>query len=64
MLIANAVVYVVGVPWLMAATHQSFTWAVQNGFVPFIPGDLVKLVVAAALLPIGWWFVRRRSSPF
>ena len=63
MLIGNLVIYVIGVPWLMAATHQSFQWALQNGFYPFIPGDLVKLAIAAGLLPLGWWIVRRHSDP-
>ena len=63
MLIGNLVIYIVGVPWLMAAAHQGFPWALQNGFFPFIPGDAVKLVVAAGLLPFGWWIVRRHSTP-
>lgn len=63
MLIGNVVIYLIGVPWLMAATHQSLSWAIDNGLVPFIPGDFVKLVIAALLLPLGWWVVRRRSEP-
>ena len=63
MLIGNGVIYLIGVPWLAAATHQSLGWAVQNGLVPFIPGDLIKLAIAAGLLPFGWWIVRRRSDP-
>jgi biotin transport system substrate-specific component len=63
MLIGNAVIYLIGVPWLAAATHQSLTWAVQNGLVPFIPGDLIKLAIAAGLLPLGWWVVSKRSEP-
>lgn len=63
MLIGNVVIYLIGVPWLAAATSQSMSWAVQNGLVPFIPGDLVKLLIAAGLLPFGWWIVRRHSDP-
>ena len=63
MVLGNAVIYLVGVPWLMASQHQSLSWAVQYGLTPFIPGDIVKLAVAAGLLPVGWWIVRRRSSP-
>ncbi len=62
MLLGNAVVYLIGVPWLMLAAHQTLTWALNNGLWPFVTGDLVKLVVAAALLPVGWWLVERRSS--
>jgi len=30
--------------------------------LPFIVGDALKLAAAAALLPVGWWVVKRRSS--
>ncbi len=63
MALGNAVIYLIGVPWLMAATHQSLQWALQTGFYPFIPGDLLKIAVAAGVLPFGWWIVRRRSTP-
>ena len=62
MLLGNVVVYLVGVPWLMAATRQDLTFGLQHGLYPFVPGDLVKVAVAAGLLPVGWWLVRRRSS--
>lgn len=62
MLIGNLAIYVIGVPWLMVATNQSFGWTLDNGFWPFLVGDAVKLAVAAGLLPLGWWAVNRRSS--
>ena len=63
MLIGNAVIYLIGVPWLMAATNQNLQWALDHGFYPFIPGDIIKLAIAAGLLPLGWWVVRKRSNP-
>ena len=62
MVLGNLAIYVIGVPWLMAATGQGFGWALDNGFWPFVLGDAVKLAVAAGLLPVGWWVVNRRSS--
>ncbi len=62
MVLGNAVIYVVGVPWLAAAAHQGIGWALDNGLWPFLVGDILKLVIAAALLPVGWWLVERRSS--
>ena len=62
MLIGNALIYLVGVPWLIIALHQDLSWGMANGLYPFLPGDLLKLAVAAGLLPVGWWVVRRRSS--
>lgn len=62
MFLGNIVIYIVGVPWLMAAVGKDLSWALDNGFFPFLLGDAVKLAVAAGLLPVGWWLVRRRSS--
>lgn len=62
MLLGNVVVYLVGVPWLMAAYGQGLSWGLQHGLYPFVAGDLVKLAVAGGLLPVGWWLVSRRSS--
>jgi biotin transport system substrate-specific component len=62
MVAGNAVVYTVGVPWLMAATGLDVGDALRFGLYPFLVGDAAKLAVAAALLPAGWWLVRRRST--
>ena len=62
MVIGNLSIYLVGVPWLIVATSRDLTWGIQNGMLPFLVGDAVKLAVAAALLPVGWWVVNRRSS--
>ncbi|MDQ3938255.1 MAG: biotin transporter BioY [Chloroflexota bacterium] len=62
MLIGNVVVYVIGVPWLMGATGVGLASALDLGLWPFVMGDLLKLAVAAGLLPVGWWLVRRRST--
>ena len=62
MVIGNVAIYLVAVPWLMAATQQNLNWALTYGVYPFIPFDVVKIAVAAVLLPVGWWIVHRRSS--
>lgn len=62
LLLGNAVIYLVGVPWLALAASLDTRQALEFGLLPFIPGDLVKLALAAALLPLGWWMVRQRSS--
>lgn len=62
LLLGNAVIYAVGVPWLAVAASLDTEQALEFGLLPFIPGDLVKLALAAALLPLGWWMVRQRSS--
>jgi biotin transport system substrate-specific component len=62
MVIGNLVIYAFGLPWLMAAADISFSKAVEVGFTPFVIGDLVKLLLAAALFPAAWWLVGRRDS--
>jgi biotin transport system substrate-specific component len=62
MLVANAVIYAIGVPWLMVAAGFDLATGLDKGLWPFLIGDALKLAVAAALLPAGWWLIRRRSS--
>jgi hypothetical protein len=46
----------------MLAAGLHFDNGLKYGLWDFVPGDLIKVLVAAALLPVGWWLVRRRSS--
>ncbi|MEP7360350.1 MAG: biotin transporter BioY [Chloroflexota bacterium] len=62
MLLGNLVIYLIGIPWLMLAAGLSLDDGLKYGLWPFVPGDLIKVAVAAGLLPVGWWLVRRRSS--
>lgn len=60
MLIGNAMIYLFGLPWL-AFFLEGFLGpkgALALGLLPFIPGDLLKLALAAFLLPSAWWMVR------
>ena len=56
MLLGNAVIYAFGLPWL--AYFVGSGRALASGLLPFIPGDLLKLLLAAALLPSGWKLLR------
>lgn len=62
MALGNVVIYTIGVLWLTVFVG-SLSAALAAGVVPFIPGDLVKIVIAALLLPAGWkvlgWSNRR-----
>ncbi|MFI5262338.1 MAG: biotin transporter BioY [Candidatus Limnocylindrales bacterium] len=62
MFIGDAVIYLIGLPWLATAAHLSPADTVAAGLTPFLVGDLAKLIVAALLLPVGWWLVARRPS--
>ncbi len=41
----------IGTIWLMAVAHMTFSAAFIAGFLPFIPLDLVKTIVAAQIVP-------------
>ena len=62
MVAGNVLIYAVGLPWLAAAANLSIDDTIRFGLVPFIPGDLLKLAVAAGLLPASWWVVRRNPE--
>jgi biotin transport system substrate-specific component len=62
MAIGNVVIYLVGVPWLMAVTGYDLPTAIAKGVTPFLIGDLIKLALAAAAFPLAWWLVGRRPG--
>jgi biotin transport system substrate-specific component len=62
MLLGEIVIFAVGVPWLMASIHVPLEKGLEFGLYPFIVGDVVKLLLAAGLLPAAWG-LRRRLRP-
>ncbi|GIF40677.1 biotin transporter BioY [Actinoplanes xinjiangensis] len=58
----NALIYLVGVPWLAFSTGIDLTAAVSAGLVPYLIGDVLKTLFAAALLPAAWLLIHRRSD--
>ena len=59
MLTGNVVIYAIGLPWLAAVLHTSLERTLELGLYPFVVGDLVKLYLAGAALPLAWRLVRR-----
>ena len=62
MAIGNVVIYLIGVPWLIVAYHKDLAWGIANGLTPFLLGDAIKLILAAAAFPVAWWVVGRRAG--
>ncbi|PZT70589.1 biotin transporter BioY [Streptomyces sp. SW4] len=60
MLLGEAIIYAVGVPYLALATGMSATAAVAAGLTPFLVGDALKAVLAMGLLPSVWKLVDKR----
>ena len=60
--LGSLAVYVVGVPWLAVVTGMDLPSAIGTGVVPFLAGDILKLLLAAAVFPVAWWVVGRRPD--
>jgi biotin transport system substrate-specific component len=58
MVVGNLCIYAIGVPWLMASVDVGLGRALVLGVVPFLIGDVVKILLASLLLPAAWRFVR------
>lgn len=52
MLLGTVAIYAVGLAWLGLFTGTENLLAM--GLYPFVPGAIVKIIVAAALVPQGW----------
>ncbi len=62
MLTGNVVIYLGGLPWLAVVLDTGLAKTLELGLYPFVPGDIFKLYVAAALLPAAWRLVERTSG--
>lgn len=51
MILGTAVCYVFGTAWLAYQGHYTFAQALAAGVLPFIAGDLIKMVLAALVAP-------------
>ncbi|MBX9399505.1 biotin transporter BioY [Streptomyces sp. TRM72054] len=60
MLLGEAIIYAVGVPYLALATGMSASAAIAAGLTPFLIGDAVKAALAMGLLPAAWKLVGKR----
>jgi biotin transport system substrate-specific component len=61
MLVGNALIYVPGLLWL----GTLFGWdkpIIEWGLAPFVLGDLAKLALAAALMPLTWKLLGRNNG--
>jgi biotin transport system substrate-specific component len=62
MVIGNLVIYAIGVPVLIAITSLDLSTAMRVGALDFVPWDLIKIAVAAAILPLAWRAVGSRGE--
>lgn len=59
MLAGTVAIYALGLGWLGALI--GYEKAVQFGLVPFIPGDIAKLLLAAIVFPATWKWLKRNG---
>jgi biotin transport system substrate-specific component len=60
--LASAVIYLIGTTWLCLDTGMSASAGIAAGVTPFLPGDAVKALLAAGLLPGAWRLVGRGTA--
>jgi biotin transport system substrate-specific component len=64
MVLGEVVLYAIGLPWLsrafsIAGLPSSVEATLAAGLYPYVVGDVLKLLAAAALLPGAWWILER-----
>ena len=63
MVVGNLAIYAFGISWLAYSLHLSILKATDLGAVPFLGGDLAKIILAALLLPGMWKLADRFLTP-
>ena len=61
MAIGSVVILLAGWSWLIVLRTPPIV-AFTAGVQPFILGDIVKIILAAAVLPTGWAILKRKAS--
>jgi biotin transport system substrate-specific component len=63
LLAGNVVLYIPGLLWLVAKS-PAVSWenVLSKGLYPFIPGDLLKLMMVGIVLPSAWALINLRSD--
>ncbi|MFF4485091.1 biotin transporter BioY [Streptomyces sp. NPDC001544] len=59
MILGEAIIYAVGVPYLAYAAGIPASAAIAAGLTPFLIGDALKAALAMGLLPTAWKFIER-----
>ncbi|GAA3829352.1 biotin transporter BioY [Streptomyces phyllanthi] len=60
MLVGEAIIYAIGVPYLAFAADMSLTAAIAAGLTPFLIGDALKAALAMGVLPAAWKLAGRK----
>lgn len=62
MAIGSFIILAAGFAWFAILTNTPPIPAFRIAWLPFLPGDGVKILLGAAVLPTGWALLKRRAS--
>jgi len=62
MTVGSTLILLAGLAWFSVLTHTSPFIAFQVTVLKFIPGDIIKILLAAAAHPAGWSLLKRKAS--
>ena len=62
MAVGSVIIILTGWAWFSIVMQTSPMTAFQISVVKFIPGDIIKILLAAAALPAGWALLKRKAS--
>lgn len=62
MAIGSAIILLGGWVWYSVITNTSPIISFQLAVLRFLPGDVIKIALAAAVLPTGWALLKRKAS--
>lgn len=62
MAIGSLVIMLSGWSWFAIVTNTSMFTSFKLTVLPLIPGDIIKILLAAAALPAGWALLQRKAS--
>lgn len=60
MLIGEIAIFSSGLIWLHHVTALTWAKTFSAGFYPFVPGEIIKIVIASTALPLAWRLVPSR----
>jgi biotin transport system substrate-specific component len=63
MIAGSAVIYAGGLSWLMVDLNVGLVKGLSLGVTPFLPGDAIKAVAAALILPASWAGINHSQLP-
>jgi biotin transport system substrate-specific component len=62
MAIGSAVIFLGGWAWYAILTNTPAVAAFQIAVLPYLPGDVIKIALAATVLPTGWALLKGKAS--